>query len=118
MPLRILKRQLLLAAARNNMLRCTESLRVVPGASRNTVQEIMHQLSNEKVSLFPDDSLSKLGMDLQFKGELASFCFNEDSLKDLCRMLWLRKDFIEELLEESHVFFLSSRGRVSCELAG
>jgi hypothetical protein len=52
MPLRILKRQLLLAAARNNMLKCTESLRVVPGASRNTVQEIMHQLSHEKVSLF------------------------------------------------------------------
>ncbi|KAG0576092.1 hypothetical protein M758_5G054600 [Ceratodon purpureus] len=48
MPLRILKRQLLLAAARNNLLKCTQSLRVVPGASRNTVKEIMHQLTHEE----------------------------------------------------------------------
>ncbi|XP_024364879.1 uncharacterized protein [Physcomitrium patens] len=46
-PLRVLKRQLLLAAARSNMLICTLSLRLVPGASRNTVQEIMHRLSHE-----------------------------------------------------------------------
>ena len=43
---------MLLAAARNNMLKCTQSLRVVPGASRNTVKEIMHQLTYEKVSFF------------------------------------------------------------------
>jgi hypothetical protein len=52
MPLRILKRQLLLAAARNNLLKCSQTLRVVPGVSRNTVQEIMHQLSHEKKGSF------------------------------------------------------------------
>jgi hypothetical protein len=50
-PLRVLKRQLLLAAIRKNMVNCTAALRVVPGASRHTVQEIMHQLTHEKVRI-------------------------------------------------------------------
>ncbi len=48
-PLQVLKRQLLLSAIRNNFAKCTAALRLVPGASRNTVGDIMHQLSNDKV---------------------------------------------------------------------
>ena len=33
------------------MVNCTAALRVVPGASRHTVQEIMHQLTQEKVRI-------------------------------------------------------------------
>ncbi|BFI25420.1 hypothetical protein MARPO_0001s0433 [Marchantia polymorpha] len=44
-PLRVLKRQLLLAAVRKNALRCNASLRLIPGASDKTVHEIMQQLT-------------------------------------------------------------------------
>lgn len=50
-PLQVLKRQLLLSAIRNNFAKCTAALRLVPGASRNTVGDIMHQLSNDKRSI-------------------------------------------------------------------
>ncbi|KAL3684749.1 hypothetical protein R1sor_002771 [Riccia sorocarpa] len=45
-PLRVLKRQLILAALRKNLFRLNGALRLVPGASDKTIHEIMLQLTD------------------------------------------------------------------------
>ncbi|CAM6087286.1 unnamed protein product [Calypogeia fissa] len=46
-PLRVIKRELLLSAVRKDQIRCTSALHLVRGASNKTVQSIMDQLSSK-----------------------------------------------------------------------
>ncbi|KAG6543628.1 hypothetical protein Mapa_014991 [Marchantia paleacea] len=95
-PLRVLKRQLLLAAVRKNALRCNASLRLVPGASDKTVHGIMQQLTEapknnlqKELKISPSwDSLDRaIGFDETT--QLCATCLKETGSNKSFETRWL-----------------------------